>query len=203
MSDKPLIHLIDDDAALLDSVGLLLATEGFAVKTYRSAEEFLMAGGATDAGCVVTDVRMTGMSGIDLLSRMKEREPALPTIIITAHADIPLAVRAMKQGAADLLEKPFRAEDLISSIRQAFAQAADEKNGVPVAQADLAKFESLSAREREVLEGLLRGQPNKIIAHELGISQRTVEIHRANVMRKTRAGSLAELVRMTLSFTRN
>lgn len=194
VSEQRTIHIIDDDEHLLDAFALLLRTEGFAVVTYASAEIFLAQINRESRGCVVTDVRMAGMSGMDLLTAMKERGLALPTIVVTGHADIPLAVQAMKRGAADLLEKPVRAEDLIHAIEQVLAAVET----TPPSAANV-KFSQLSKREKQVLEEMLLGRPNKTIAFNLGISQRTVEIHRARVMRKTGAGSLAELVKMSLS----
>lgn len=194
MSGRRRIHIVDDDEDVLGALALLLRTEGFAVETYLSAEAFLAAGVGDDGGCVVTDVRMAGMSGMDLLAAMRERGLALPTIVITGHADIPMAVSAMKRGAADLLEKPVRPEDFVAAIRQAVGAAQAGSPPPPHA-----KFSALSKREKQVLAELLLGHPNKIIGFRLGISQRTVEIHRANVMRKTGAGSLAELVKMSLS----
>jgi two-component system response regulator FixJ len=201
VTNRQLVHVIDDDPALLHSVGLLLSTEGYGVKTYNCAEDFLQNTDENETGVVVTDVQMKGISGVELLSRMKDRGLHLPVVVISAYANIPLAVQAMKQGAIDLLEKPFRADVLMSSVKHAFARGAGAAES-PEAQECLARFASLSTRENEVLDGLLRGQPNKIIAHEMGISQRTVEIHRANLMKKTQAGSLAELVRLALSVSR-
>ncbi|HXY57497.1 MAG TPA: response regulator FixJ [Methylocystis sp.] len=196
MSGEQFIHIVEDDADVLQSIRMLLETEGFNVKTYASAENFLDLADPQAEGCVVTDVRMPGMSGVELLQQIKVRGFTLPVIVITAHGDIPLAVNCMKLGAIDLLEKPFNPETLIAAIRQALARL-DDTSGED-AQELRARLASLSARESDVLKGLLKGLPNKIIAHELGISPRTVEIHRANVMRKTRAGSLAELVRMAI-----
>ena len=199
MSDGPIVHVIDDDDALRDSVRLFLVNEGLNVRSYSSANEFLAAEEADRPGCVVTDVRMPGMSGMELLAHIAAKGVALPVIVITGHADVPLAVRAMKQGAIDLLEKPFKAEELIAAVRRGLALGKDSRlNGVPVEVA-LARRATLSARENEVLERLIRGQPNKVIAYEMGISPRTVEVHRANVMKKTQAGSLSELVRMFLN----
>jgi two-component system response regulator FixJ len=199
MSDGPIVHVIDDDDALRDSVRLFLVNEGLNVRSYSSANEFLATLEADRPGCVVTDVRMPGMSGMELLAYIAAKGMALPVIVITGHADVPLAVRAMKQGAIDLLEKPFKAEELIAAVRRGLALGKDSRqNGVPVEVA-LSRRATLSARENEVLERLIRGQPNKVIAYEMGISPRTVEVHRANVMKKTQAGSLSELVRMFLN----
>lgn len=197
MSGARFIHVVEDDPDVLQSIRMLLETEGFGVKTYPSAENFLELAEAQAEGCVVTDVRMPGISGVELLQQIKARGFSLPVIVITAHGDIPLAVNCMKLGAIDLLEKPFDPEALIAAIRQALVRRSDAP-GYDTHDFR-ARLASLSARESDVLKGLLKGLPNKIIAHELGISPRTVEIHRANVMRKTKAGSLAELVRMTLS----
>ena len=203
MSDHQIVHVIDDDDALRDSVRLFLVNEGLLVRTYNSANEFLTALDVPQSGCVVTDVRMPGMSGMELLAHMAAKRLSLPVIVITGHADVPLAVRAMKQGAIDLLEKPFRAEELIAAVRRGLALGKDSQlNGMPV-EAALARRAMLSVRENEVLDRLIKGQPNKIIAYEMGISPRTVEVHRANVMKKTQAGSLSELVRMFLNADRN
>ncbi len=202
MSDQRIVHVIDDDDALRNSVRLFLVNEGLSVRTYGSANEFLAELDALQPGCVVTDVRMPGMSGMELLAHIASRGLSLPVIVITGHADVPLAVRAMKQGAIDLLEKPFKAEELIGAVRRGLALGKDAPlNGTPVEVA-LARRAMLSARESEVLDRLIKGQPNKIIAYEMGISPRTVEVHRANVMKKTQAGSLSELVRMFLNADR-
>jgi two-component system, LuxR family, response regulator FixJ len=202
MSDQEIVHVIDDDDALRDSVRLFLVNEGLSVRTYASANEFLVEMDALEPGCVVTDVRMPGMSGMELLAHIASRGLSLPVIVITGHADVPLAVRVMKQGAVDLLEKPFKAEELIGAVRRGLALGKDSHlNGTPVEVA-LARRAMLSARESEVLDRLIKGQPNKIIAYEMGISPRTVEVHRANVMKKTQAGSFSELVRMFLNADR-
>jgi len=202
MSDQQIIHVIDDDDALRDSVRLLLANEGFKVKTYGSATDFLSALDYASTGCVVTDVRMPGVSGMELLAHIAAKGLALPVIVVTGHADVPLAVRAMKQGAVDLLEKPFQADELIGAIRRALAIGKDSHMSETNVQEALARLATLSVRENEVLDRLIKGQPNKIIAYEMGISPRTVEVHRANVMKKTQAGSLSELVRMFLNVDR-
>ena len=200
MNEVRVVHVIDDDEALRDSVRLFLVNAGFKVRTYAAASEFLAALDSGITGCIVTDVRMPGMTGMELLAHLAAHDGALPVIVITGHADVPLAVRAMKQGAVDLLEKPFLAEDLIAAVRRALELRADASDR-PLQDAQ-AKRAMLSARENEVLERLIRGQPNKIIAYEMGISPRTVEVHRANVMKKTQAGSLSELIRMFLNLER-
>jgi two-component system response regulator FixJ len=192
------VHVIDDDEAMRDSLAFLLQSANVAVRTYESAAAFLDKLSEISGGCIVSDVRMPGMSGIELLKRLRELNVALPVIVITGHGDVPLAVEAMKSGAADFIEKPFDDELLLASVRSALKnQAADQERDAARAAID-ARLALLSNREREVLQGLIAGQPNKIIAYELGISPRTVEIYRANVMTKMEAGSLSDLVRMAL-----
>ncbi|BDV37179.1 response regulator transcription factor [Methylocystis bryophila] len=195
---KQIVHVIDDDAAVLGSVRFLLSIEGFEAKTYTSAEEFLEAVGPSDTGIVVTDVRLPGLNGVELIEGLKKRGLNLPVIVITAYADVALAVSAMKQGAIDLLEKPFDPAALILTIRQALEGVSEKGESVATTQAVRRSLSSLSAREKGVLEELIKGKTNKAIAAELGISQRTVEVHRANIMKKTEAGSLSALVRMAL-----
>jgi two-component system response regulator FixJ len=194
-----LVHVIDDDDAVRDSLEFLLRTAKIEVKTYDSASTFLAAvPSSSGAGCIVTDVRMPGLSGVDLLRQLKARGSSMPVIVITGHGDIQLAVEAMKIGAADFLEKPFDDEALLASVRSALGRL--EKDAQRDAdRADLSnRLAALTPRERDVLEGLVAGKANKIIAYDLGISPRTVEIYRANVMTKMNAGSLSELVRMAL-----
>lgn len=198
MTRAPIVHVIDDDAAVRDALKLLLATEGHDVETHESPIGFLAAIEPTDVGCIVTDVRMPEMTGIELLLRVKEMGLTLPVVVISAHADVPLAVQAMKEGAMDLLEKPFDDEALLASVRSALAHSSGRLAQHTEAQEIARRLTTLTSRENEVLAALLKGQPNKIIAHELGISVRTVEVHRANVMAKMQAGSLPELVRMSL-----
>ena len=192
------VHVIDDDDALRDSLSFLLKTAKLDVHAYESATAFLNALPTTSAGCVVTDVRMPDLSGLDLLRKLRERGVSMPVIVMTGHGDVPLAVEAMKLGAVDFFEKPFDDEVLLAAVRTALGKW--EKGARAEAEhADLhARLEMLSAREREVLGGLVAGLPNKTIAYDLGISPRTVEIYRANVMTKMKAGSLSELVRMAL-----
>ena len=192
------VHVIDDDEALRDSLTFLLRTARLDVQSYPSATAFLEALPEANLSCVITDVRMPGLSGIDLLRRLRERKISVPVIVITGHGDIPLAVEAMKIGAIDFLEKPFDDEVLIASVKAALRQ----KEGEAKRHGERAEIEgrlaALSNRERDVLGGLVAGRANKQIAFDLGISPRTVEIYRANLMSKMQAGSLSDLVRMAL-----
>ncbi len=198
MAADAIVHVIDDDEAVRQSLSLLLRTAGVTARTYESASAFLNALPTIEAGCVITDVRMPGISGIELLRRLGEMQVKLPVIVITGHGDVPLAVEAMKNGAVDFLEKPFEDEHLIGSVRAALDRL--QQNALRDAkQADVeARLATLTNREREVLEGVVAGKPNKAIAFDLAISPRTVEIYRANVMTKMAAASLSELVRMAL-----
>jgi two-component system response regulator FixJ len=198
LAHTPVVHVIDDDAAVRDSLRLLLKMEAFDVRAHASAREFFASLGPGDGGCVVTDVRMPGESGLELLAEIKARGLDLPVIVITAHADVSLAVQAMKSGAVDLLEKPFGEETLLRSVRQALGLrgAGDGHSSEAAIARD--RLASLTAREREVLVGVLEGRPNKIIAHDLGISVRTVEAHRARLMVKMQVKSLSELVRISV-----
>jgi len=193
-----LVHVIDDDDALRDSLSFLLGTARLDVKTYESAEAFLSALPGVNSGCIITDVRMPNMSGVDLLRKLNKLQIALPVIVITGHGDVQLAVEAMKIGAADFIEKPFDDEMLLNAVRAALARWEDKCKEVSERSSYVEKLETLSSRERDVLEGLIAGKANKVIAFDLGISPRTVEIYRANVMTKTGANSLPELVRMAL-----
>jgi two-component system response regulator FixJ len=199
MPDQAVIHIIDDDDAIRDSLTFLLETSGFAARAYESAEQFLEARMDAAPGCILTDVRMPEMSGLDLVRRLNEVGSTLPVVMMTGHADVPLAVEAMKAGVIDFIEKPFDDETLLESLRTALREDRRPMAVDPRRAATIERFEALSARERQVLEGLVAGRPNKVIAYDLGISPRTVEVYRANVMTKTRAGSLSELVRMALS----
>jgi two-component system response regulator FixJ len=198
MGVKRRVHLIDDDPAILESTAGFLQTRGFAVRTYGAAREFLDLPSAEVGGVVVTDVQMNGMTGIDLAAELRARRISIPIIIVTAYADISVAVRAMRCGAVNLLEKPFSNTALVNSIREALARWG-EIQAAPNFDAIKGRFGALTSREREVLAGLLKGSSNKIIAHELGLSTRTVETHRATIMSKMDASSLAELVRMSLA----
>jgi len=198
MANEPMVHVIDDDDAVRDSLAFLLETADIPVRTYESAARFLEALPTAQGGCVVTDIRMPGMSGMELVARLNEMGFALPVIVITGHGDIPLAVEAMKAGVADFIEKPFDDEVMLLALRSAFARGADKGRASAEAAALRERLASLSGREREVLDGLVAGHANKVIAYDLGISPRTVEVYRANVMTKMQAASLSDLVRMTL-----
>ena len=179
-------------------MAFLLRAENFQVQTYADAADFLTALPQIKVGCVVTDVRMPGMSGIELLQRLRELKVSLPVIVVSGHGDVPLAVEAMKTGALDFIEKPFDDDVFLRAVRLALsAHAVDSQRQAQQATIN-SRLESLSNREREVLEGLVAGHPNKTIAYDLGISPRTVEIYRANVMEKMQARSLSDLVRMAL-----
>lgn len=198
MATNAVVHLIDDDEDVRRSLAFLLTTSGLAVRVYESGGAFLETLASVQPGCILSDVRMPGINGLELQRRLKELGVHLPVIFMTGHGDVPLAVEAMKVGAIDFIEKPFDDEILLSVI-----QAALESYGrtghreMEIAQIQ-AKLQTLSAREREVLDGLLVGHPNKTIAYDLNLSPRTVEVHRANVMAKMGASSLSELIRVAL-----
>jgi two-component system response regulator FixJ len=193
------VFVVDDDADVRDSVCALLESAGLVSEPYDSALAFLAAYEPGRHGCVIADVRMPDMDGMALQEELLKRGSNLPVIVVTGHADVPLAVRAMKAGAADFIEKPFDDEALISSVRRALAQAVSTREQASIAQRATALIASLSARERQVLELLVAGRSNKVIAYELDISPRTVEIHRAHVMEKMEAKSLSDLVRAALA----
>jgi two-component system response regulator FixJ len=195
MSAARIVHIVDDDPAVRDSLRLLLQTEDIEARAHACARDFLAAVAPDETGCVITDVRMPEIDGFDLMARMKARRIGLPVIVITAHADVPLAVRAMKAGAIDLLEKPFDDEALLGAVRKALTRRSEE---TAEAIAVRERVATLTMREKEVLSGILGGRSNKIIAHDLGTSVRTVEAHRAHLMAKMRAGNLSDLVRMAL-----
>jgi len=193
------VYIVDDDEAVRDSLSALLESKGYEVTSFGSAAEFLETARSLPAGCLVVDIRMPEMDGLELQQRLIERSLGFPLIVITGHGDIPLAVRAMKAGAIDFIEKPFASEAILDGLAAAFARLATPTGRDPAAGAAASKLGLLSPREREVLEGLLAGLPNKSIAYDLGISPRTVEIHRARVMDKMGARSLSELIRLALA----
>jgi two-component system response regulator FixJ len=193
------VHLVDDDEAIRRSASFMLRTSGYLVKTYPSGVEFLKEAKAAARGCVLLDVRMPEMDGIEVQRAMRERGILLPVIVMTGHGDVGVAVQAMKSGAVDFIEKPFEKAVLLGAIEEGFNRL--DQAGRRNARADEAKvrLESLTAREHDVLEGLVRGHPNKTIAYDLGISPRTVEIHRANLMTKLEVASLSEALRIAFA----
>ena len=197
-SDKSMVHVIDDDEAVREALTFQLGSAGLDVRTYDSATGFLKVAPTVQAGCIITDVRMPDLSGIELLRRLRELKVAVPVIVITAHADIPLAVEAMRIGATDFLEKPFEDEVLLASVRSALESGNREQKRQTERSNIEARLAALSNRERDVLEGLVAGRANKQIAYDLGISARTIENYRANLMLKMQAASLSDLVRMAL-----
>lgn len=198
MAHDPVVHLIDDDEGVRHSLAFLLTTSGFAVRVYASAQAFLDASASAQPGCVVTDIRMPGVDGLELLRALNLRGATFPVVVMTGHGDVPIAVEAMKAGAVDFLEKPFGDEILLNAVRSAVERQARDSARDAEVRSVRAKLELLSARERDVLERLIAGLPNKSIANEIGISPRTVEVHRAHVMSKMGAGSLSELVRLVV-----
>lgn len=197
MSVEMVVHVVDDDDAVRRALAFLLATDGLAVRLHVSAVAFLEDVSKV-SGCVLTDVRMPDLDGIELLRWLKRRGSPPPVIVMTGHADVPLAVEAMREGARDFIEKPFDDEVLLASVRSALAHAERSTDLAAETKAVQTRLATLSERERDVLDGLVAGKANKVIALDLGISPRTVEIYRANVMSKLQAGSLSELVRMAL-----
>ncbi len=200
MKDLPqTVYVVDDDDAVRNSLRLLLKSAGLTAEIAASAPEFLSGYDPGHPGCLVLDVRMPGMSGLDMQHELNMRGATLPVIFITGHGDIPMAVEAMQQGAFDFLQKPFRDSDLLERVQRALARDAQNRTRLRHTDRIRERLSSLSPREREVLELVTQGKANKMVAGDLGVSQRTVEIHRAHVMQKMEAGSLAELVRMMMS----
>ena len=198
LSIDVIVHIVDDDEALRNSLAFLLSTSGFAVRTHVSATAFLEQAPGIRHGCLITDLRMPDMSGVELLRRLREAGSLVPAIVITGHGDVQMAVEAMKNGALDFIEKPFGDDILIDSIRRAVDFAATQGRNEAAIEATRERLASLSEREAQVLKGVVAGQPNKVIAYELGISPRTVEVYRAGLMSKMQARSLPDLVRMVM-----
>jgi two-component system response regulator FixJ len=197
--DSYVVHVVDDEEAVRKSLAFLLTMVGFTVRVHDSATSFLAASDGLGRACLVTDLRMPDMSGVELLQRLNGMGLAIPAVVITGHGDVPMAVAAMKAGAVDFIEKPFEDEVLVEAIKRAAGRletVADPPEDFGVVRA---RLETLSERERQVLSAVVSGMPNKAIAHDLGISPRTVEVHRANIMSKMQARSLPELVRMAIS----
>jgi len=198
MAHRGKVFVIDDDEAMRDSLEFLLGSANFDVTLFELAEHFLDALPGVEFGCVVSDVRMPGIDGIELLKRLKASRSTIPVLIMTGHGDVPLAVEAMKLGAVDFLEKPFEDDRLIGMIDIALKQALSGVRSEAVTVEIAARIAGLSPRERQVMEGLIAGLSNKLIAREYDISPRTIEVYRANVMTKMQAGSLSELVRLAM-----
>lgn len=198
MQGKGKVYVIDDDDAMRDSLDFLLGSADFQVTLFESAQHFLDAVSGIGFGCVVSDVRMPGIDGIELLKRLKASHSSFPVVIMTGHGDVPLAVETMKLGAVDFLEKPFEDDRLIGMIEAALRQAEFSAQNDAATAETVARIATLSPRERQVMEGLIAGLSNKLIAREYDISPRTIEVYRANVMTKMEAGSLSELVRLAL-----
>ena len=192
------VHIVDDEAPVRKSLAFMLASAGYAVRAFDSAADFLSQADDTQGGCLITDLRMPGMNGVELLQALRKADAMLPAIVITGHGDVPMAVEAMKAGALDFIEKPFEEEVLLQALERAARQLANRKISEDHAPTVRARVETLTDRERQVLSGVVAGLPNKSIAYDLQISPRTVEVYRSNVMMKMQAKSLPELVRMTL-----
>lgn len=200
MSDEQrLIHLVDDDEAIRRSAGFMLKTSGFQVRAYDSGDSLLKEASTLDPGCILLDIRMPGMDGLEVQQALNNRGVTLPVVIMTGHGDVTLAVQAMKAGAIDFIEKPFEKAVLLGAIDQAFERLARSKAAKERAKDAQVRLQALTPREREVLDGLAQGLPNKTIAYDLGISPRTVEIHRANLMTKLEVRSLSEALRIAFA----
>jgi two-component system response regulator FixJ len=199
MSAETRIYVIDDDEAVRDSLTLHLEAAGFEVKAFVSAIEFLKEATTLPAGCVISDVRMPEVDGLELQNRLAKMQLNFPVIIVTGHGDVALAVRAMKAGAVDFIEKPFAGDAILGSIRLAQSRFAAQQASTAASEAALARVALLTPRERDVFEELVHGKQNKVIAFDLNISPRTVEVHRARVLEKMQAHSLSELVRFALA----
>lgn len=195
MNTGRIVHVVDDEASVRRSVGFLLRTSGFDARTYESGTAFLREVRTAPAGCVLLDIRMPEIDGLEVQRRMAEMGVALPVIVLTGHGDVPIAVQAMKQGATDFLEKPFEKARLLRALEFAFDRLERRQSAEVSEHEATVRLAALTPRERDVLQGLARGFPNKTIAYDLGISPRTVEVHRANVMAKLEARSLSEALR--------
>lgn len=199
MTDRPLVHVVDDEESVRRATSFFLKTSGYAVRTWESGTAFLKEVRHVEAGCILLDVRMPEMDGLEVQQHLNDRGMTMPVIVLTGHGDIAIAVKAMKAGAVDFLEKPFETDVLAEAIARAF-ERLDSSNDVVAraAEADVV-LGALTNRERDVLQGLAQGYPNKTIAYDLGISPRTVEVHRANIMAKLKARSLSEVLRIAFA----
>ena len=199
MDEKRVVHIVDDEESIRRSAGFMLRTAGFSVTPWASGVEFLKAVRQVEPGCILLDVRMPEMDGLDVQRELNQRGIAMPVVVLTGHGDVTIAVRAMKAGAVDFIEKPFEKATLIAAIESGFERLADAEGRASRAAAAAVLIAGLSAREQDVLKGLAQGLPNKSIAHDLGISPRTVEVHRANLMAKLGVRSLSETLRIAFS----
>ena len=200
MSDADkVVHVVDDDDSVRRSVGFMLKTSGYRVRSFASGAEILKESKSLEPGCVLLDIRMPGMDGLEVQEALQSHGVSLPVIIMTGHGDVPLSVRAMKAGAIDFIEKPFEKDVLITAIESGFAVLKRADSGREKAKDAAVRLQALTPREREVLDGLAQGLPNKTIAYDLGISPRTVEIHRANLMTKLEVRSLSEALRLAFA----
>jgi len=197
-TDKPTVFIVDDDEPVRDSLRMLMRSVGLNAETFSGAAEFLQAYDGDRPGCLVLDIRMPGMSGMELQERLNDLHAIIPVIFITGHGDVPMAVKAIQHGAADFIQKPFRDQDLLDRINKAIEQGTSNRAQLLETRDIEERLANLTPREKEVLDLIVDGRPNKVIAADLDVSQRTVEIHRARVMDKMRASSLAHLVRMVM-----
>ena len=198
-SEERTVHLVDDDASVLRSVGFMLKTSGHRVETYESGAELLKNRAQLEQGCILLDIRMPGMDGLEVQQALKDKGVGLPVIIMTGHGDVTLAVRAMKAGAVDFIEKPFAKDALLASLEEGFRRLSRKEATQDRRMDAEVRLQALTPRERDVLDGLAQGLPNKTIAYDLGISPRTVEIHRANLMAKLGVRSLSEALRIAFA----
>ena len=198
-SEQRVVHLVDDDAAIRRSVGFLLKTSGHRVESYESGTDLLRASSHLNDGCILLDIRMPGMDGLEVQQALREKGVGLPVIIMTGHGDVSLAVKAMKAGAVDFIEKPFEKDALLGSLEEAYRRLTRKEATADRMRDAEVKLQALTPRERDVLQGLAQGLPNKTIAYDLGISPRTVEIHRANLMTKLGVRSLSEALRIAFA----
>jgi FixJ family two-component response regulator len=199
---KPVVYVVDDDAAMRESLRFLVESVGLVARTFESANAFLDGFEPGMVGCAIFDVRMPGISGLDLQEQLRARKINLPVIVVTGHADVPMAVRAMKAGAFDFIEKPFNDQVLIERVQRAIDEYGKERSIEAEKEAILAKIKTLTPRETQVMEMVVDGNANKQIAANLGLSEKTIEVHRAHVMSKLGAGNAADLIRMVLTATR-
>ena len=197
--EQRVVHLVDDDAAIRRSVGFMLKTSGHRVEAYESGTSLLKAGGDLDPGCILLDIRMPGMDGLEVQQALQDRGIGLPVVIMTGHGDVSLAVKAMKAGAVDFIEKPFEKAALLAALEEGYRRLSRKEATEDRTRDAAIRLQSLTPRERDVLDGLSQGLPNKTIAYDLGISPRTVEIHRANLMTKLDVRSLSEALRIAFA----